>query len=191
MTATLRSQKSLYADTSVFCNVLRALPGGALIAVLDYLDTSIQIVTDVKRELDGLCLGPFPDLSILKTVEMRNEYLRAPAVSLDTDIARDVELIAEHSGKFTPDHDRPRKNWGEVATVLMAARAGSPVLMDDREGRQFAHHRGIAHFTTRDLMVEMSKETALTADDAHAVWKVAESRDCSRADFDAALAEMD
>lgn len=188
MTDSLHDYESVFADTSLFCNILRALPKTALLTVLDYVDASLKIVTDVNREMNGLCRGAFPGLAILKTVDMLEEYLRGPPVHLDPDIATDVALIAEHSGLFTPDPDRPKKNWGEIATVLMAARTGAAVLLDDREGRGLARRRKIPSLTTRDLVVEMSRQEVLTADEGHAVWAVAASSRCSRAAFEAALA---
>src|SRR3982751_1854597 len=156
----------------VFCNIVRALPSIALIDVLNYMDTALAIVTEVHREMDGLARGPFPGLHDLKTVQLVGEYLRGPAIPLDPDLAADVGPIVEHSGFFTLSAEgSPRKNWGEVATILAANRLKIPVLTDDREGRRFATHRGVGVVATRRLVVEMHLNGAMTFADGFAVWK--------------------
>jgi hypothetical protein len=173
----------------VFCNVLRGLPKEALIELLDFFDSKLIMARDVERELNGLSQSQFPDLQHLKTVREVGEYLRAPAVRLDPDQAADVELIVNHSGLFTPDPDRPRKNWGEVATVLLASRRQAAALMDDHEGRTFARRRGVATFSTREVVVLMSQKGSLTPDEAYAVWREAASSNRSREHFEDNLAQ--
>jgi predicted nucleic acid-binding protein len=187
MTISVRSLASVLADTSVFCNVAEVLDGDGLIAVLDYLDTRVAIVREVHREMEGLSRGRFADLATLKTVELVGEYLRGPSVTLDPDLAADVPTIVEHSGLFTPDPGRPRKNYGEVATVLAASRNNVPVLMDDADGRRFARRRGVMSISTRDLVVAMHVDGAVSADDAFAVWETAAKSDRGRERFDRAV----
>ena len=189
MTVAVREFACVLADTSVFCNVAEALEGRGLITILDYLDTRISIVREVHREMNGLTISRFPDLATLKTVEMVNEYLRAPALILDPDLAADVPNIVEHSGLFTPDPERPRKNYGEVATVLAAARRQVPVLMDDADGRKLARRRNVPCMDTRELVLQMHLADALSADDAYAVWQTAALRKSGRAAFDQAVAD--
>jgi predicted nucleic acid-binding protein len=187
MTVFVRSFAAVLADTSVFCNVAAVLDGDGLITILEYLDKRVLIVQDVHREMDGLSIERFPDLAILKTVEMVREYLRVPPVALDPDLAGDVPGIVQHSGLFTPDPERPRKNYGEVATVLAARRLGIPVLMDDGDGRKFARLRGLSTSTTRDLVVQMHVDGVLSADDAFGVWSVAAKRNRERDSFERAV----
>lgn len=188
MTVFVREIDCVMADTSVFCNIAEALDGDGLVTLLDFLDTRITIVREVHREMDGLTRSRFPDLATLKTVEMINEYLRGPSVVLDEDLIADVPTIAKHSGFFTPDPERPRKNFGEVATVLAAARKQVPVLMDDGDGRKFARLRGVSAVTTRQLVVQMVLAEALTGDEGFAVWGAAGVERSDRSDFDAAVA---
>ncbi|MCW2997043.1 MAG: hypothetical protein JWN65_592 [Solirubrobacterales bacterium] len=184
----LRGLTCVLADTSVFCNVLRVLPATVLIDLLDYMGAALAIATDVNREMNGLSHGPFPGLQGLKAVDLVGEYLRGPALALDTDLVAQVQPIVEHSGIFTSDPDKPHKNWGEVATVLLAARRGVPVLMDDREGRTFAKRRGVQAHPTRRLIVEMYVDGALSYQDGLAVWQAAQSKRADQGDYDLAIA---
>ncbi len=172
----LRDLDRVLADTMVFCNVLRALTPTALIDVLDYMHTTLAIVSDVHREMDGLSRGPFPGLQDLKTVELVGHYLRGPALPLAPDLVADVELIVEHSGFFTRSaDDAAKKNWGEVATILAASRLRVPVLMDDREGQRFARQRGVDVLPTRRLIVEMHVHGAMTFGAGFAVWQACQA----------------
>lgn len=187
MTLHVRHVTRVFSDTSVFCNVAGALGGDGLIRLLDYLDTRVVIVREVHRELTGLTLSRFPDLEKLKTVAMIGEFLREPPLALDTDLAADVSTIVEHLGLFTADPERPRKNYGEVATVLAAARLHAPALMDDAAGRKFARLRDVPCVSTRELVIQMHAEDALSADEAYAIWNVAASGHRDRDAFDQAI----
>lgn len=187
----LRDLDRVLADTTVFCNVLRALASTALIDVLDYMDATLAIVSDVHREMDGLSRGAFPGLQHLKTVELVGHYLRRPALPLDPDLVADVGAIVEHSGLFARSPDGPaKKNWGEVATVLVAARLQVPVLMDDVDGRKFAIRRGVDVIPTRRLIVEMHINGAMTFSDGFAMWQAAQSNKPQQRFYEAAIDEV-
>lgn len=187
MVKRIRDLEHVLADTSVFCNVLRALPETELISLLDYLDDRLGIVTDVQREMNGLTRGPFPGLDLLKSAPMIGEFLRAPSLALDPDQVADVGAIVNHSGIFTPDPANPRKNWGEVATVLAASRRNAPVLMDDRDGLTFARRRGVTAFGTWAVAAQMCVDGIWTPDEAFAVWRASGSSANAREHFERAV----
>lgn len=189
MSGRVRDHSRVLADTTVFCNFLRVLDDASLIALLDYLDDAVRIVLDVNREMNGLSRHPqFAGFGTLKTVAMVGQYLRDRPVPLPPDMAAQVEQIVEHGGIFTRNPAKEKQDWGEIATVLMAAKSGAAVLTDDRGGRRLANRRGVTRYGTRDLVVQMCLDGAMPSDDAYEVWRIAETAPQSREAFDAVLA---
>lgn len=181
----MRDLDRVLADTTVFCNVAQAAQDTVLVDVLDYLDATLAIVNDVGREMDGLSRGRFKALRVLKTVDLVGEYLRGPALTLPIDLASQVEPIVKHRGIFPASAGT--KNWGEVATILMASRLRVSVLTDDRAGQKFARLRGVNVLNTRRLVVEMHVHGALSFDDGLAVWNESQSTRAGRQFYERAI----
>ena len=178
----------LCGDTSLFCRFEETLGWMGLYALLNYFGPRLVIVVEVARELDGHSRGGFPQLAMLKNTQLKGEYLHAQPEQLPSALALQVGQIA----RSWPDADpaRPRKNFGEVASVLLAQTAGYSAILDDGPGQRFARRRNVPCYTTRDVTVAMAASGALSEDDAAAIWASVFRHQSDRHHFEAALAQL-
>lgn len=186
MTPPIARHQVLYADTTLFCHFEGCLKSPGLRALLDYFDLSLKIVGEVHRELQGLAHGPFPGVDLLKLMDQRGEYMRSRPVPLTPAMSLEMVKVAPSWG--VPDPGKPKKNYGEVATVLVAARDRAPVVLDDRDGRKYAGERGVGPiYDTRDVVAAMVSDRALSASDGLLVWDSAFRHQRGRKHFDLAV----
>ena len=100
----------------------------------------------------------------------------------DAAILARIEAVLEGRRRHKPGHED--EDRGEVATALVAAALGVPVLMDDIWGGNLARNEGVQVFTTEDLAVELAGEKKLGALHAYGIYRLVYS-DPTREKFDA------
>jgi hypothetical protein len=179
----------VYADTSLFCRVDETLTWIGLYKLLDFLGSSLRIVSEVERELRGHAAGKFPGLNRMQNTPLQGEFLRVPAETLSPAQVRQVIQIAL-LWPATPGAG-PREHFGEVATVLVATQHGTPVIIDDGHGQRFARFRGLTVYTTQDVAIAMTRADALTADEGAQLWTAVFAGSGGLEAFQAALADAD
>jgi hypothetical protein len=124
--------------------------------MLRYLEPDLCIVRDVQNEVHGLGLND----ENFAAFKLRDHIPSFPPTIEVTD-KRLLSTIAILVERWRKDDDHERKNRGEIATIVVAAEEGTPVLMDDRKGLAFAKARGVQAFTTQDLCVELAQRRKL------------------------------
>lgn len=182
----ISSHSLVLADTSLFCRIEETLTWMGLLRLLDHFDERLRIVTDVNRELSGHERGDFPGLRVMRTAPMKGQFLRGPAEPLPADLSVKVGQIAPMLPS-AEDSDNPKKNFGEVATALLAREIGVVAVIDDTDGRAVAHRRNVMTYTTREVAVEMAALGVLTDDDAARLWAKVFKYERERRYFDAAV----
>jgi hypothetical protein len=187
VTQSIKSFDVVVADTSLFCRVEETLRWTGLIQLLDYFDKQLRIVMEVQRELDKHARHDFLGLRMLHNVPEKGRYLRRPADALSPALSVRVGQIAS-SWADAVDSTDPRKNYGEVATVLLADELEAVAVIDDGNGRKFARARHVTTFTTRDVAVEMALAGAISEDAGAALWARVFRTEHERRYFDAAMA---
>jgi hypothetical protein len=183
----ISSHSVVLADTSLFCRVEETLPWTALVQLLDHFDSRLRIVTDVHRELTRHERGRFTGLKMMRKAQMIGEFLRGPAEHLPPKLAVQVGQIAS-ALPSAQDSTHPEKNYGEVATALLAREIGSVAVIDDGDGQKVAHRRGVVTYTTREVAVELAVAGVLSDDDAATLWAAVFDTKRERHYFDAAVA---
>jgi predicted nucleic acid-binding protein len=138
------------ADAGPFCRLAEAGETVFDIAA-EFLRAKVQIVEDVNRELRRR--SGTPAHNRLHRLGVIGVPPTEPISITDSALLSRIETILEGRRALKPGH--PLEDRGEIATVLVAASEGLPVLMDDGFGRRFAAREGVAVFTTQDLAIEL------------------------------------
>ena len=157
----------ILGDTGPFCRLAEAGEAHLDIAA-NYLKPRLQIVMDVHRELRRRATTRKHDrlnrLPILGIPE------HEPITITDKHILERIDDIVEGRRRRKPGHvDEDR---GEVATALVAAEMGVPVLMDDGWGKSLAMARNVRVFTTQDLAVELAATNTLAPRFAFGIYRL-------------------
>lgn len=146
------------ADTGPFCRCAEC-GEAALLAAADHLRPRLRVVGDVARELRRRRTKP-PHL-LLKNLDTIPLPDADPVLITDAAMLDDIERILKRKRardlKRNPGAEQvhPDADRGEIATALVAAAQGWPVLMDDGFGKNLARERGVQVFTTQDLAAEL------------------------------------
>jgi hypothetical protein len=184
----ISDHRLVLADTSLFCRFEETLTWMGLLRLLDHFDKRLRIVTDVNRELSGHERGGFPGLRMMRKAPMKGEFLRGPAEPLPTNLSVKVGQIAPMLPS-AEDSGSPKKNFGEVATALLAREIGVVAVIDDTDGRAFADRQNVVTYTTREVAAEMAALGVLADDDAARLWAEVFEYKRERRYFDAAVTE--
>ena len=155
------------ADTGPFCRLAEAGEDHLDVAA-KYLRRNLQVVKDVERELRRrAATSKHARLNRLKLIEVP---AREAITITDGRLLADIEEIIEGRRRHKSSH--PDEDRGEVATALVAASLGLPVLMDDGFGKSLAAARGVQVFTTQDLAVELAAMRQLGAKRAYGIYRL-------------------
>lgn len=157
----IRDAPLVIGDTGPFC---RFAETDALDALLSYLGDALIIVREVETELnfradqaEHTALRPYRD--------QQPAYVGRDAIDLDRTTRDNIRIIAERWRRRAVMRGKVARsehaNVGEIATVFAAQQRDLPVLMDDGEGKAFAHSKGLTVYTTEDLLAEMVAAGAL------------------------------
>ena len=140
--ALIRDAPLVLGDTGPFC---RFAETDTLDALVGYLGDNLIIVRGVEAELnfradqaEHKALRPLRD--------QEPPYVGRDAIDLDSKTRDQVNLIAKRWRQRAAKRGKARgeyANEGEIATVFAAHQRDLPVLMDDGEGKDFAHNKGL------------------------------------------------
>lgn len=171
-------QGAILADAGPFCRLAEA--GEAqLEAAARYLRPNVKVVMDVHKELRRR--AAFPEHQRLKRLELLDVPAGEPIEITDSGLLARVAAILEGRRRLSPGH--ADKDRGEVATALVAADLGLPVLMDDGFGKRLANKEGVEVFTTRDLAIELAATGGLKRLHAHGIHRIVYEK-TTREEFD-------
>jgi hypothetical protein len=174
----IAGQAAILSDTGPLCRLAEA--GEAqLEAAARYLRPNLKVVIDVHKELRRR--ATFPEHQRLKRLELLDVPTGEPITITDSGLLARIATILEGRRRLNPAH--VAKDRGEVATALVAADLGIPVLMDDGFGKNLAAKEGVEVFTTRDLAIELAASGRLKRLHAHGIHRIVYEK-TTREEFD-------